>query len=77
MGPGARLLIIEIVMPNHFSSSFMAYPMAMTDLQMLVMTGGHERTEPEFRKVLDSAGYDLKRIVQLRAMDSIIECVPA
>lgn len=77
MGAGAKLLIVEIVMPNHFSPSFMAYPMAMTDLQMLVMTGGHERTEAEFRRVLEAAGYDLKRVVQLRAMDSIIECVPA
>jgi hypothetical protein len=77
MGAGARLLIIEIVMPEHFSPSMFAYPMAMTDLQMLVMTGGHERTESEFRRLLTAAGYDLKRTLQIRAMDSIIECVPA
>lgn len=76
MGPGAKLLMIEMVMPTHFSPSFSAYPLAMTDLQMLVMTGGRERTESEFRTVLASAGFDLKRIVPTQALDSIIECVP-
>ncbi|HEY0543966.1 MAG TPA: methyltransferase [Pyrinomonadaceae bacterium] len=76
MGPQSKLLLIEIVLPARLSQSPMTYPLVMTDLQMLVMTGGRERTEPEFRALLQDAGLELLRVIQTRGLDSLIECVP-
>ncbi|MBV9210981.1 MAG: methyltransferase [Acidobacteria bacterium] len=72
----SKLLVIEIVLPARLSQSPMTYPLVMTDLQMLVMTGGRERTEPEFRALLREAGFELRRVIQTRGLDSLIECVP-
>lgn len=75
MEPQSKLLLIEIVLPARLNQSPMAYPTVMTDLQMLVMTGGRERTEPEFRALLQDAGFELRRVIQTRGLDSLIECV--
>lgn len=72
----SKLLLIEIVLPVHLNQSPMTYPTVMTDLQMLVMTGGRERTESEFRSLLRDAGFELRRVIQTRGLDSLIECVP-
>lgn len=76
MGEQSKLLLIEIVLPGRLNQSPMTYPIVMTDLQMLVMTGGRERTEPEFRALLQDAGFELQRVIQTRGLDSLIECVP-
>jgi hypothetical protein len=75
MDSEATLLIIEMIMPDECGASFSNYPLVMTDLQMFVMTGGRERTEAEFRALLESAGFNVKRIIPTRALESIIECV--
>jgi hypothetical protein len=77
LGPKGRLLIAEIVMPARPSNAFSAYPMVMTDLQMLIMTGGRERTEGEFGALLSTAGFKVTRIIPTRALESLIECAPA
>jgi hypothetical protein len=52
-GSGAQLLLIEFVVPPgdtpHMSK--------MIDLTMLAMAGGKERTEPEWRELLTTAGF--------------------
>ena len=48
----------------------------LLDLNMLVMTGGRERTETEFRTLLDASGYRLTKIVPTMAPQSVIEAVP-
>jgi hypothetical protein len=52
-GSGARLLVLEFVVPPgdtpHLSK--------MSDLNMLAMMGGRERTEPEWRELLEDAGF--------------------
>ena len=42
-----------------------------TDLNMLVMTGGLERTEDEFRKLLEASGFRLVRVVHTDSPVSI------
>jgi hypothetical protein len=32
------------------------------DINMLVMTGGRERTDTEYRKLFEAAGFDLTRV---------------
>ena len=67
-----KLLLAEAVVPEagepHFSKFF--------DLIMLVMTGGRERTEKEWRELLDRAGYKIERIIPTESFLSIIETVP-
>jgi hypothetical protein len=43
---------------------------------MLVMTGGRERTEAEFRALLDASGYKLTKIISTMAPQSVIEAIP-
>jgi hypothetical protein len=43
---------------------------------MLVMTGGLERTEEEFRKLLADSGFRLTRVVKTESPFSIIEGRP-
>jgi len=74
MDNDATLLIIEMIMPDECGPSLANYPLVMTDLQMFVMTGGRERTEAEFRALLEAAGFELKRIIRTQALESIIEC---
>ena len=73
MGPAARLLLVERVLapgntpdPNRFS-----------DLNMLVMLGGQERTAAEFAALYQAAGFRLTRVLPLPAAVSLIEGQPA
>jgi len=56
MEPSARLLIFEPVLPRLTARSPAPLPAVISDLVCLVMTdGGRERTEAEFRALLDAA----------------------
>ena len=46
------------------------------DLEMLVMPGGRERTEQEFRALFDRAGFTLTRIVPTASPLSVVEAKP-
>ena len=43
------------------------------DLEMLLMPGGRERTEPEWRELMSKAGFEITRIVPMKAAESVIE----
>jgi len=72
MTKNGRLLLVEMVVPDTESKSFSK----LLDLNMLVMTGGRERTQAEFRGLLDASDYRLTRIVPTMAPQSVIEAVP-
>lgn len=67
--PGARLLVLEGVVPLGDTP----HMMKMVDLTMLGMVPGRERTEPEFRTLLEQAGFTLDRIVPTPTVFSIVE----
>jgi hypothetical protein len=48
----------------------------LLDLNMMVMTGGRERTKDEFCALLDAADYRLTRIIPTMAPQNIIEAAP-
>jgi len=50
---------------------------ALSDLTMLVMAGGQERTTEQYRSLLAAAGFDLVRTVPSGTSVSIIEAAPA
>jgi len=69
MKTGARLLIVEMVIPPGNEPSVAKF----LDLEMFVITGGRERTEEEFRNLLESSGFKLSRIIPTRENICIIE----
>jgi O-methyltransferase domain/Dimerisation domain len=79
MGERGRLLLIEPVLPHRIEAA--AVPAIQSDmlmdLNMLVRTGGRERTEAQYRAFLASAGLRLERTVATRAPVSLVEAAPA
>jgi hypothetical protein len=57
MGLGARLLILERMLPERATPADVG-PL-LVDILMLVATGGRERTEREFRALLAAADLEL------------------
>jgi len=78
MGPDAKLLIIEGIYPPRVDQSPASQGAAANDVNMLVCTGGRQRSEPEFRALYAAAGFTLTRIVPTPPLQtSVIEGVPA
>lgn len=73
IAPQGRLLIIDFVIPPGNGPSLGK----LADLQMLVMTGGRERTEQEFAELLNAGGFKLAAIHPTASPQSIVEGVPA
>lgn len=71
--PSGRLLLVESVIPAGNEPCFAK----LLDLTMLVIPGGMERTEAEYRELLASAGFRLQRVVPTSAHVDVIESVPA
>jgi hypothetical protein len=67
-----KLLVIEMVIPPGNDANVGK----LLDLNMLVMPGGQERTEAEYRKLYESAGFKLERIVPTKTQVSVIEGKP-
>lgn len=66
MRPDAKLLLAEHVVPP--SGPYMAF----LDLQMLLSTGGRERTRAEFEEVLRAHGFRLDALVETAAPMSLL-----
>jgi hypothetical protein len=79
MDRDGALLVVEPVMPDAPSSSPDVLMMVMSDLNMLVCTGGKERTESEFRALLADAGFAVRAITPASGPTnySVIEAVAA
>ncbi|WP_399497726.1 methyltransferase [Streptomyces sp. P17] len=56
-----KLLLVEPVLPGE-NGPAAELSVVLSDLNMLVMAGGRERTEAEYAALLDSAGLELTRV---------------
>ena len=73
MRPAGRLLIVEaVVRPGDEPD-----PAKILDLAMLLVPGGEERSQEEYRVLLEKAGFQLARVLPTRTFTSIIEAIPA
>ena len=72
--PEARLLLLEWPLPERVTAA--DSNMVSVDLNMLVMVGGMERTEREYKELLASAGLRTARVLPTPAM-TVFEAVPA
>jgi hypothetical protein len=77
MGAEARLLIVEGVYPPRIDQSDESRGAAANDVNMLVCTGGRQRSEAEFRTLYAGAGFRLTRIIPTPTPVRIIEGVCA
>jgi hypothetical protein len=67
-----KLILVEAVLPpgnQHSMSKFF-------DLNMLVMTGGRERSESEYKALFQASGFRLTRIIPTQSEFSLIEGAP-
>jgi len=71
MGNGSRLLAVEMIVPPGNEPSVAK----LLDLEVLVMGGGRERSEAEFRELFETAGFVLRRIIPMRESVCMLECV--
>ena len=72
LAAGAKLLVVEKVIPPGNAP----FPGKLTDITMLLVTGGRERTAKEYEALLNEAGFALTRIVPTSSPASVIEAVP-
>ncbi len=70
--PAGRLLVLETVIPPGNDRMFGK----LLDLNMLVIPGGLERTESEYRDLFAASGFLLNRIVPTTTEISVIEGLP-
>jgi hypothetical protein len=71
MRADGRLLLVEsVIMPGN--DPFFG---KLLDLTMLVIPGGRERTEEEFRLLLEAAGFELVNVTPTETEVSVIEAV--
>src|ERR1700752_238083 len=68
-----RLILIDCVVPESNEPHFSKF----IDMNILVMTGGKERTRKEFSELLEQSGFKLVNIVPTELPFSIIESEPA
>ena len=65
------LLVIEMTIPDDNHPS----PAQLLDLNMLVMTGGQERTQSEYGALLAQAGFRLTRVIPTGSPFHVLEAV--
>jgi len=72
MQPNGKVIIVDCVVPENNDPDFSKF----FDLNMMVMTGGKERTEKEFAQLLGAAGFKLLRVIPTKVPTSIVEAEP-
>jgi SAM-dependent methyltransferase len=71
MDPNGRLLLVEMVIPPGDEP----HPSKTLDMVMLSLPGGMERSDLEYRELLDAAGFELTRRVPTASPVSVIEAI--
>lgn len=74
MRDDARLLIFELIAGEDGNSWA---PDRITDIEMLTMLGGRERTRAEFSALLERCGLTLLAVHPAGVPEAVIECAPA
>ena len=72
MPSDGRIILVDCVVPETDEPHFSKF----IDLNMLVMTGGKERTAKEFEELLAAAGFKLLRVIPTDLPTSIVEGAP-
>ena len=76
MDAEARLLLVERVLDDEPAPSTTNQNHALSDLNMMVRTGGLERTASEFSRLLAHAGLEFTAVIPTASPRTIIEARP-
>lgn len=71
MNPNGKVLIVEMVVPEGNEPS----PSKILDVQMLMFTGGKERTTRQYAELLDKSGFRMTQVVPTHSPMQIVEAV--
>ena len=72
MSPNGKVLIAETLVPPGDNPDAIKF----IDVTMLAITGGKERTEEEYGRLLAKAGLRLDRVLPTKAPISVLEASP-
>ncbi|MEI5102910.1 methyltransferase [Streptomyces sp. PmtG] len=74
LAPGGRIVVCELIVPETSE----AHPARWSDLGMLVLLGGRERTLSEFDKLFAAAGLVRGRVLPVgESIFNVIEAIPS
>lgn len=73
----AKLLLIEMLLPETLPPGEASFGAMGWDLSMLVWASGEERTRGEYERLLKSSGWRLERVVPTETHMSVLEAIPA
>ena len=73
MATDGRVLIVERLIPDNPSE---AVPVLLSDMNMLVFSGGEERTNGEYGQLLSQAGLKLGKVLPVAPPYGVIEGTP-
>lgn len=69
--PGGRIAIIEAILPE----SIEAHPGYLMDVNMMVMTGGRERSAADFAALLERTGFALESVTATPTPMGVVQAV--
>jgi len=73
LAPGGKILLCEFVRPGKNKPS----AVNLIDLEMLVISGGQERSEQEFRELFEAAGLQMTAVYPTRSGRCVLEAAVA
>ena len=72
MEPGSQLLVVERVLLGGEADDRINY---LSDIEMMVVLRGQERTPTDFKTLLAPVGFDVRRVVRTTTPFSVVEAV--
>jgi len=71
---GVRLLVVERLLSEHIGPDDL--DSLLSDLNMLALPGGRERTAAEYGELFKQAGFELRRTIPIGPQFHILEAIP-
>jgi hypothetical protein len=76
MHQSAKLVLVERVMPERVDHPDRDFTNVISDLHMMILFGGQERTPTEYSRLLASAGLKVTRQVAMQSLFGAFEAIP-
>jgi len=76
MDPRAKLVLLERYLPERIESADAALETVMSDLHMMVVLGGRERTTAEYASLMAGAGLRMTHPIEMDSAFYAVEAVP-
>jgi len=77
MQPSSKVVLLERVMPERVNDPDRDFTNVISDLHMMILFGGQERTPTEYGRLLSGAGLTLTRQIAMESVFGAFEAVPS